>query len=194
MALTRKMLKAMGIEEEKIDQIIEMHGETVDALKAQIAAAKENGKPAEDKEKPKADKPEDSDAYKKLKADFDKYKADAEAKEAKAAKEKAARAYFTEKGVAGKNLEIAIRGARAEIDALELNDGKIKDSKALDDLLAGDYSGLVVKTETGGVKTPTPPASTGKPAKTKEEIMKIKDDKERWTAMQENPSLFGLDK
>ena len=34
MALTRKMLKAMGIEEEKIDQIIEAHTETVDALKA----------------------------------------------------------------------------------------------------------------------------------------------------------------
>ena len=33
MALTRKMLKAMGIEEDKIDQIIEAHSETVDALK-----------------------------------------------------------------------------------------------------------------------------------------------------------------
>ena len=35
MALTRKMLKAMGIEDEKIDQIIEAHSETVDALKEQ---------------------------------------------------------------------------------------------------------------------------------------------------------------
>lgn len=34
MSLTRKMLKAMGIEEEKIEQIIEAHTETVDALKA----------------------------------------------------------------------------------------------------------------------------------------------------------------
>ena len=34
MSLTRKMLKAMGIEEEKIDQIIEAHSETVDSLKA----------------------------------------------------------------------------------------------------------------------------------------------------------------
>jgi hypothetical protein len=33
MALTRKMLKAMGIEEEKIEQIIEAHAETVDGLK-----------------------------------------------------------------------------------------------------------------------------------------------------------------
>ena len=34
MALTRKMLKAMGIEEDKIEQIIEAHSETVDSLKA----------------------------------------------------------------------------------------------------------------------------------------------------------------
>ena len=29
MALTRKMLKAMGIEDDKIDQIIEAHSETM---------------------------------------------------------------------------------------------------------------------------------------------------------------------
>ena len=32
MAFTRKMLKAMGIDEDKIEQIIEAHAETVDAL------------------------------------------------------------------------------------------------------------------------------------------------------------------
>lgn len=36
MALTRKMLKAMGIEDEKIDQIIEEHAESVNALKAKL--------------------------------------------------------------------------------------------------------------------------------------------------------------
>ena len=33
MALTRKLLRSMGIEDDKIDQIIEAHGETVSALK-----------------------------------------------------------------------------------------------------------------------------------------------------------------
>lgn len=36
MALTRKMLKAMGIEDEKIDQIIDEHAESVNALKAKL--------------------------------------------------------------------------------------------------------------------------------------------------------------
>ena len=42
MSLTRKMLKAMGIEEEKIDQIIEAHSETVDSLKADRDTYKED--------------------------------------------------------------------------------------------------------------------------------------------------------
>ena len=36
LALTRKMLKAMGIEDEKIDQIIDEHAESVNALKAKL--------------------------------------------------------------------------------------------------------------------------------------------------------------
>ena len=35
MALTRKFLKALGIEDEKVDEIISAHTETVDALKAE---------------------------------------------------------------------------------------------------------------------------------------------------------------
>ena len=41
-SLTRKMLKAMGIEDEKIDQIIEAHSETVDALKERSADFEKN--------------------------------------------------------------------------------------------------------------------------------------------------------
>ena len=40
MALTRRALKAMGIEDEKIDEIITMHTETVDGLKADVAKYK----------------------------------------------------------------------------------------------------------------------------------------------------------
>ena len=35
MALTRKFLSALGIEEDKVDEIIKAHTETVDALKEQ---------------------------------------------------------------------------------------------------------------------------------------------------------------
>lgn len=47
MALTRKMLRAMGIEDEKADEIIEAHAETVDALKQKAADAGRGGEEAE---------------------------------------------------------------------------------------------------------------------------------------------------
>lgn len=43
MALTRKMLRAMGIKDEKADEIIEAHSETVDALKQKAADAGKGG-------------------------------------------------------------------------------------------------------------------------------------------------------
>ena len=47
MALTRKMLKAMGIEDEKVEQIIEEHVESVDALKAERDRYKAGAEEAE---------------------------------------------------------------------------------------------------------------------------------------------------
>ena len=40
MSLTRRALTTMGIDNEKIDQIIEMHTETVNGLKEQLASYK----------------------------------------------------------------------------------------------------------------------------------------------------------
>ena len=42
MAFTRKMLKALGIEDDKIEQIIEAHTEVTDALKADRDKYKED--------------------------------------------------------------------------------------------------------------------------------------------------------
>ena len=41
MALTRKALKAMGLTDEQVDSIVDMHAETVDALKERLRAADE---------------------------------------------------------------------------------------------------------------------------------------------------------
>ena len=201
MALTRKMLKAMGIEDEKIDQIIEAHAETVDGLKESLKKAQADAQalPGLQKQLDKANA--DLEAAKKdgwkdkhddLKKEFEDYKKDVTAKETKAAKEAAARAYYESKGITGKALGVAMRGSGPEIEALELGeDGKIKDTKALDALVAGDFSGLVDQTHTEGASTSTPPAGAGG-AKSKEDILKIKDAGERQKAMVENHELFGF--
>lgn len=192
MALTRKMLKGMGLTEEQVDTIVDAHTETVDGLKEKLAAAEEKAKTA-DALQQQLDglKDPSGETYKakaeRIEREFNAYKADVSAKATKAAKEKAARAYFESKNITGKNLDIAMRGSRDEVSGLELDgDGKIKDAKALDALIGGEFSGLVVKTSTRGAKTSTPPGSTGgSTAKTKAEIMAIKDTSERQAAWAE---------
>lgn len=184
MALTRKMLKAMGIEDEKIDQIIDAHTETVEGLKDQVSTYKADAEKLPGIQKELDDlKKEGADGgykakYEKEHKDFVDYKAGIAAKESAAAKEKAARAYFAGKGIPDGSMAMAIRGAKAEIEGLELDGEKIKDAAALDRLLAGDYKGLIGKQTTQGTDTQTPPDTTGG-AKSRAEIYK-KDDKGRY--------------
>lgn len=169
MALTRKALKAMGIEDEKIEQIIEAHTETVSALKDEIDELKGYKEQAEKvpsletelKQLKEAENPFES-KYTKLKDEYDNYKHSVEEKELKAAKEKAVTAYFENKNIKGSNLKIALRGAKDEISAIEITeDGAIKDTKALDKLVSEDFAGLVGVIKEEGANTPNPPQNTG---------------------------------
>lgn len=197
MALTRKSLKAMGLTDEQIDSVIDMHSETVDALKAQIKTAEEK---ATDYDSIKAQldalKSGDGNNYKDLyetehKA-FEDYKNGIAEKDAQAAREKAVRAYFEGKGITGTNLDIAMRGATKETAAISVKDGTIEDTKLLDDLVNGTYSGLIVANETRGVDTTTPPANGGVGKMTKDQIMAIADTATRQQAISENHELFGF--
>lgn len=200
MALTRKFLAALGIEADKVDEIINAHSETVDGLKEQLKAAKEDAEKLKDVQKELDDLKADVKNNYKSKSDFDKldkefkdYKSEISGKEAAAAKEKAVRAYFESKGIKGANLEIAIKGSRDEIAAVELDGEKIKDAKALDALVAGTFKGLVSTTGERGANTNNPPANGGKSgAKTLDEIYAIKDRDARQAAILENREKFGF--
>lgn len=84
-----------------------------------------------------------------------------EAKEARTAKEAAVRAYYEQKGVIGKALDIAMKGSEHEIDALELADGKVEDFAAIDGLIGGVFAGLVSVTTVKGADVPHPPVNNG---------------------------------
>lgn len=200
--MTRKSLKAMGLTDEQIDSIIEMHTETVDGLKDKLKAAEEKSNKLDDVQKElddlKANKGDDYKAkYEAEKKAFAEYKADQTAKETKAAKEAAVKAYFEGKNITGTNLAIAMRGARDEIAGIELDGTTIKDTSALDALVSGEFAGLVVKTTTQGAATATPPTNTGGSKLTRADIFK-RDDKGRYVmstadrqrALAENPELL----
>lgn len=198
MALTRKLLKGMGLTDEQVDTIIEAHADTVDGLKAERDKFKTDAEklPAVEKElgdmKAKGDDGW-KDKHDAVKKEYEDFKAGIEAEKSKAAKESAARAFFDGKGIKGKSLDLAVRASAAEIAALKLKDGKIEDETALNALITGELAALVGKTDVRGPVPATPPAGGGAGAgKTKEEILSIKDGAARRKAMAENPELFGL--
>lgn len=174
MALTkaqvREILSAAGVDAEHmkdaVDRIIEGHVSSVEALKEDRDTYKVNAEKLDGVQKELDELKKLDGAGWKVKAeDWEKKYNDLvstnTAKEAKAAKEAAARAYYESKGITGKALDIAMRGSGAEIESLELEDGKIKDAAALEALVKGDFSGLVSTTTTTGANTATPPANNG---------------------------------
>ena len=195
MALTRKLLKGMGLTDEQVDTIIEAHTDTVDGLKADVSKYKADAEKLPTIQKELDDlKAKGDDGWKdkhdNVQKQFDDYKADVEARESRAAKEKAAKAYFESKNIESSNINLALRSSAAEIDNLELDGEKIKDTKALDDLIAGDLSTLVGKPK---VSISMGGKLTGRTeTMTREDIVAIKDGAARRKAMAEHPDLFGL--
>lgn len=200
MALTRKLLATMSIEEDKVDQIIEAHSDTVNALKEQIATYKTDAEklPAVQKEldelKAAAEK-SDKDAYKvkyeALKEDFDKYKEEVQEKETHAKKENAYRELLKEVGISEKRINAVLKVS--DFDSIELDgEGNVKDADKLKDGIKTEWDDFIVTTQSTGANTATPPVGNGKVYKSKDEIMSIKDTTERQKAIAENHELFGF--
>ena len=189
MSLTRKMLKAMGIEEEKIDQIIEAHAETTDALKAErdeyradaeklagvqkeLNKAKETiAKYGDGETVPKAD-------YDAVKKEYDDYKANIDAEKTRTAKENAFRELLKAAGVSDKRISAIVKVT--DVDGIELDkEGKIKDAETRAENIKTEWADFIETTTTKGAKTATPPANGGKTPMTMADIYK-KDEKGRY--------------
>lgn len=178
MALTRKSLKAMGLTDEQVDSIIEMHTDTVDGLKADISKYKGDAEKLPTVQKELDDLKAAGDGgfkekFEKEHSDFENFKKTIQEKETKAAKESAAKAFFESKGITGNSLEIAMRGSSAEIAALDIDGEKIKDSSALDALVNGTFKALVSTTTTKGANIPNPPITTPNKAYSADDIRKM---------------------
>lgn len=198
MALTRKLLKGMGLTDEQVDTIIEAHTDTVDGLKADISKFKADAEklPGVQQELDALRAAGDGGfkaKFEKEHSDFEAYKADISKKETRAAKEKAVRAYFESKGITGNGLDIAMRGSSSEVEGVELADGKIKDTTALDDLVGGTFKGLISTTTVTGSGAATPPSTTSGRTYSRAEIGKMspKEINENWESIKASLSTKG---
>lgn len=204
MALSRNFLKTLGIEPEKIDEVITAHSETVTALKEQIANLEQY---KEDAEKlPKVEKERD-DLQKKLDAmdtneyeekynkeheDFEAFKKQVEADKVNSNKDKAYRDLLREAGIPEKRFDAIMKVT--DLSAFELDDeGKVKDTDKVSEGIKDTWSEFIVTEGKKGADVANPPANKGGTTMTKAEIMAIKDTTARHKAIAENPSLFGLE-
>jgi len=210
MSLSRKFLSAMGLEADKIDQIIEAHTESLEGIKAERDKYKEqidsNKSDFDAKAKELADtrkelddlkKQVETDAkeregkdYDKLKKEFDDYKAEQEAKATNAKKESALKELLADMKMSEKGSKQVLKWMG--VTNIELDeDGKIKDASNLRKAIKEDWGDYIQEKGEKGADTPTPPNNNGGGGMTKEEIMKIKDRAERQQAISENHELFG---
>lgn len=186
MSLTRKMLKAFGIEEDAIEQIIEAHTETVDALKEQRDGYKADADKArglegelekvrkqlkdalEDESQDELKKLNDRQteeieslkkANEKLQGEFDAYKADTEAKDVERRKSDAYKELLDKAGIAPKYAGKVLKVT--SLDGIELDDdGSIKDADKAIEGIKSEWSEFIAKKETRGSDPENPPVQS----------------------------------
>lgn len=166
-----------GCTDEMENQIIALHLAVVDPLKDDVARFKQDAdRLTEVQTELDALKANNGDDFKtKYETEhsaFEEYKKSVQAEKDNAVKTELVRAYFEGKGITGKNLDIAMRGALKEIESAKLADGKIADTADLDALLKGDFAGLVVTTNAQGAETQKPPSNNGGGKLSRAEIYK----------------------
>jgi DNA repair ATPase RecN len=173
MALTKKMLQAMGIEDTKIEQIIEAHRDTIngltetrDTLQADLDKANAEVKRLANVEKDllkanaKLEGAEEvSNELKTLKKEYADYKADVEKKSVVAEKTKLYKELLTKAGIPEKRHEAIIK--LTDLDSMELKDGKFTNEKELSANIDSEWSDFKVTETKQGAKTSTPPDNTG---------------------------------
>ncbi|MCD8201633.1 MAG: phage scaffolding protein [Clostridia bacterium] len=198
MALTRKLLKGMGITDEQIDTIIDAHTETVDGLKAQIDEYKTAAESADEIQKELDQAKADLQAEKKeswkvkydaLKEEYDDYKSAIESRQTHAEKESAYRDLLKEAGVSDKRIDAVLKVS--DVDSVELDkDGNVVSAAEILSQIKDEWSDFIQTASAKGADTPTPPQNAGGNTLSREEIMKIPDREERRRKIAENLDLF----
>lgn len=199
MALTRKYLQAMGLEEDKIDSIISAHTEVTDALKKERDSYKEAADKLPNVEKEletlksaanEGNKDTWKVKYEALKEEHEAYKAEIDAKQTADNKIKALKAMLREIGVSDKRIDTVAKVTN--LDDIKLDsEGKVENSDTLKESLKTEWSDFITTDGVKGANVSNPPSNTNV-KKSKEEIMQIKDTSERQKAIAENHELFGF--
>lgn len=189
MSLTRKDLADIGVPEEFHTQIIAKHRDTLDVIKEErdrykAEAEKIPGLTADrDQWKQKA---EDGTATARI-AELENQVKGYEAEKLNGKKRTALTELLEEIGVDKGVIPLVLKGA--DLNSMELDGDTLKNRDTLAQSYRDELSAYVRKETEAGKMPPSPPANNSG-RMTKEQIMAIKDRKERQTTIAQNLDLF----
>lgn len=159
MALTRKMLKVMGIEDEKIDQIIDAHTESTDALKKERDEYKAQADEV-DKLKTQLEEAESNSEmarkYEKEHEAFEAYKKKVEKEKADGEKDARYRELLKEAGVDEKRIDSVMKVT--SLDDVKVKDGKIEDADKITESIKTEWADFLVQQKNNPAPVANPPA------------------------------------
>ena len=186
MSITRKDIKAVlpGIEDEAMAALLSLiHGE-VDAIRDELDDAKN------DLTKAQNDLAAANTAKTQAETALSDYKAQQGAQATKAQKEAAFRELLKSENIGEKYTALILKAT--DLSGYDLGeDGKFQKASELSASIRTEYADFVTKSTTSGASVENPPAGAKTTYKSKEDILAIKDDAQRQTAIAENLNLFG---
>lgn len=198
MALTRKYLKSIGLNEDQIEGVIEEHTSVTNDLKETIKTLQVNADklPAVQKELDDLKAAGDGGYKEKYEAEVKahkEYRQQVESEKETARTDADVLALCKEAGIAR---ESSLRLIVKDFDRSKIErdkDGKITNRDALINAVKTDYADFVATPGSQGTPPATPPSGGNGTGKTKEEIYAIKDPAQRQAEMAKNLSLFGIE-
>lgn len=170
MAFTRRFLTALGIEADKVDEIINAHIEVVDALKEDRDNYKKDAEklPKVQKELDEANKKiakngdenPFEEKYNKLKKEFDDYKSGIETDKLNSNKKLAYSKLLKDNNVGKDYIDSILEITKLDDIQLDEN-GKIVDADTHNENIKNKWSKFIETTTEVGAETKTPPAGGG---------------------------------
>lgn len=166
-SLSRRFLSALGIEQEKQDEILNTHQEVLAEIKDERDKYKEEAAklPEVQKELDEAKASLEKNAgsndfeekFNTLKAEYDKFKADITAEKEKTAKENAYRALLKEAGISEKRYDTILKVTDLSKVALD-KDGKIENAEAVGESIKTEWADFIETKSEEGASAATPPS------------------------------------
>lgn len=160
------MLKAMGIEDEKIDQIIEEHVESIDGLKAERDRYKSGAEEAEGLRKQLEEAKaagegagEYEEKYKAKCKELDDYKAEVAGEKAAAEKRGLYRQLLESAGVDPKRIDTVLKVS--DLEGVTVKDGAIEDADKLTEGIKADWADFIATTTVKGANVAHAPKGEG---------------------------------